>query len=31
MWNPRKCDCRCNKASKIDEYLDIENFHVKNV
>ena len=26
MWNPRKCDCECNKACKIDEDLDIENY-----
>ena len=25
IWNPSTCDCECNKASKIDEYLDIEN------
>ena len=23
MWNPT-CDCQCNKACKIDEYLDIK-------
>ena len=25
MWNLSKCDCECNKAWKIDEYLDIKN------
>ena len=25
MWNPSTCDCECNKACKIDEYLDIKN------
>ena len=25
MWNPSTCDCECNKANKIDEYLDIKN------
>ena len=25
MWNPSNCDCECNKACKIDEYLDIKN------
>ena len=29
MWNPRKCDCECNKACKIDEYLDIKNCSCK--
>ena len=24
MWNPSTCDCECNKACKIDEYLDIK-------
>ena len=23
MWNPSTCNCECNKACKIDEYLDI--------
>ena len=23
MWNPRMCDWECNKACKIDKYLDI--------
>ena len=25
MWNPSNCDYECNKACKIDEYLDIES------
>ena len=25
MWNPSTCVCECNKACKIDEYLDIKN------
>ena len=25
MWNYSMCDCECNKACKIDEYLDIKN------
>ena len=25
MWNPVTCHCECNKACKIDEYLDIKN------
>ena len=25
MWNASTCDCECNKACKIDEYLDIKN------
>ena len=28
MWNPSLCECECNKASKIDEYLDTKNFAV---
>ena len=24
MWNPGTCNCECNKACKIDEYLDIK-------
>ena len=24
-WNPSTCDCECNKAFKIDEYLYIKN------
>ena len=26
MWNPSARDCECNKACKIDEYLDNKNF-----
>ena len=25
IWNPSRCDCECNKATKLDEYLDIKN------
>ena len=25
MWNPSACDWECNKACKIDEYLDVKN------
>ena len=25
MWNPITCDCECNKACKIDEYVDTKN------
>ena len=25
MSNPNTCDCECNKAYKIDEYLDNKN------
>ena len=25
MLNSSKCDCECNKAYKIDEYLNIKN------
>ena len=25
MWKPSTCNCKCNKAYKIDEYLDIKN------
>ena len=31
MWNPSMCDCECNKACKIDEYLDIKNCSYKKV
>ena len=24
MWNPSMCDCECNKAYKVDEYLYIK-------
>ena len=30
MWNPVTCHCECNKACKIDEYLDIKNYSSKN-
>ena len=26
MWNPSVCDCECNNACKIDEYLDIKDY-----
>ena len=29
MWNPSTCDCECNKACKIYEYLDIKNCSCK--
>ena len=29
MRNPSKCDCDCNKAYKIDEYLDTKNCSCK--
>ena len=25
MWNPSTCDWECDKACKIDKYLDIKN------
>ena len=25
LWNPITCDCECNKAVKINEYLDIKH------
>ena len=28
MWNPSTCDCKCNRAGKIDKYLDISNLYV---
>ena len=31
MWNPSTCDCECNKSCKVDEYLDIQNVHAKNI
>ena len=31
MWNPSMCDCECNKACKIDEYLDIKNCSYKKM
>ena len=30
LWNPSTCDCECNKASKICEYLDIKTCSYKN-
>ena len=30
MWNPSTCDCKCNEACKIDEYLDTKNCACKN-
>ena len=29
IWNSSMCDCECNKACKIDEYLDIKNCSCK--
>ena len=29
MWNSSTCDCKCNKAFKIDKYLDIKKFSYK--
>ena len=29
MRNPGTCNCKCNKACKIDEYLDIKNWSCK--
>ena len=29
MWNPIKYDCKCNKACKIEKYLDIKNCSCK--
>ena len=26
MWNLSTCDCECNKAWKINEYLDVGNY-----
>ena len=26
VWNPSNCECKCDKSSDIDEYLDYENF-----
>ena len=25
VWNPSKCECECNKACDVGEYLDYEN------
>ena len=30
IWNPSTCYCECNKACKIDEYLDIKNCSCEN-
>ena len=29
MWNSSTCDWKCNKAYKIDKYLDIKRFSCK--
>ena len=29
ILNPSTCDCKCNKACQIDEYLDIKKFSCK--
>ena len=29
MWNSSTCDCKCNKACNIDNYLDIKRFSYK--
>ena len=29
LWNPSIGDCKCNKACKIDKYLDIKNCSCK--
>ena len=29
MWNPSTCNCKCNKACKVDEYLDTKNCSCK--
>ena len=29
MWHPSTCDCKCNMACKIDEYLDNKDFSSK--
>ena len=29
MWNPSTCDSECNKACKMDEYLEIKNCSCK--
>ena len=31
MWNSSTCDCECNKACKIDEYLDFKNCSCEKV
>ena len=25
IWNPSNCECECDKACDVDEYLDYEN------
>ena len=30
MWNPSTCDCKCDKACKIGEYLDLKNCSCEN-
>ena len=25
IWNPRNCDCECDKSCDLGEYLDYEN------
>ena len=29
-WNPSTCDCECDKACKIGEYLDLKIVHAEN-
>ena len=29
IWNPRNCECECDKACDIGEYLDYENCKCK--
>ena len=29
MWKPSACDCECNEACKIDEYLEFKNCFFK--
>ena len=31
MWNSNTSDCKCNKACKIDKYLDITKFSYKKL
>ena len=31
MWNPSSCHCKCNKACKIEEDLDIKDCSCRNV
>ena len=30
MWNPSTCDCKCDKACKIGEYLNLKNCSLEN-